>query len=70
MALKSFVTYNFFQLVELPTRPNLKIPEKIHINRSLLFFFTNAPHKYSPDSVFANDVSDRCVVAVARYTKL
>lgn len=38
MALKSFVTYNFFQLVELPTRPNLKIPEKIHINRSLFFF--------------------------------
>ncbi len=27
-------TYNLFQLVDKPTRPNSKFPEKIHIIRS------------------------------------
>lgn len=60
-------TYNLFQLVDSPTRPNLTFPE----NSTLLdLALTNAPHKYSLASVFANDISDHCVVVVVRDTKL
>ncbi len=58
---------NLFQLVDTPTRPNLKFPEKSTL---IDLVFTNVPHKYSSVSVFANDVSDHCVVAVARDMKL
>ncbi len=54
-------------MVDTPTRPNLKFPEKSTL---IDLVFTNVPHKYSSVSVFANDVSDHCVVAVARDTKL
>ena len=33
-------------------------------------FLTNAPHKYSTASIFANDISDHCVVATVRNTKI
>ncbi len=58
---------NLFQLVDTPTRPNLKFPEKSTL---IDLVFTNVPHKYYSVSVFANDVSDHCVVAVARDKKL
>ncbi len=60
-------TLNLFQLVESPTRPNLKDSKKstlIDLN------FSNAPHKYSLASVYANDVSDHCVIAIVRDTTL
>jgi len=31
---------------------------------------TNTPHKYSDVGVFANDISDHCVTAAVRNTKL
>ncbi len=58
---------NLFQLVGTPTRPNLKFPQKSTL---IDLVFTNVPHKYSSVCVFANDVSDHCVVAVARDMKL
>ncbi len=60
-------TYNLFQLVDKPTRPNSKFPEKSTL---LYLVLTNAPHKYSLASVFANDISDHCVVAVVRDIKM
>ncbi len=68
MILNCFViVVIFFQLVDTPTRPNLKFPEKSTL---IDLVYTNVPHKYSSVSVFENDVSDHCVVAVARDTKL
>ncbi len=60
-------TYNLFQLVDKPTRPNSKFPEKSTL---LDLVLTNAPHKYSLASVFANDISDHCVVAEVRDIKM
>ncbi len=31
---------------------------------------TNVPHKYSTASIFANNISDDCVVATVRNTKI
>lgn len=55
------------QIIESPTRPNPKHPEKSTL---LDLFLTNAPHKYKATAVFANDVSDHCVIAAVRDTKL
>lgn len=60
-------TLNLFQLVETPTRPNLKDHKKSTL---IDLIFSNAPHKYSLASVFANDVSDHCIIATVRDTKL
>ncbi len=60
-------TYNLFQLVDKPTRPNSKFPEKFTL---LDLVLTNAPHKYSLASVFENDIIDHCVVAVVRDIKM
>ncbi len=60
-------TLNLFLLVESPTRPNLKDSKKSTL---IDLIFSNAPHKYSLASVYANDVSDHCVVAIVRDTKL
>lgn len=57
----------FFQLVDSPTRPNMKSMEKSTL---IDLVITNVPHKYSSVSVFANDISDHCVVAVVRNMKL
>ncbi len=58
---------NLFQIVDSPTRPNLKCPEKSSLIDLIL---TNVPHKYSTASVFANDISDHCVIATVRNTKI
>lgn len=47
--------------------PNLKHPEKSSLIDLML---TNAPHKYSCASVFANDISDHCLIASVRNTKI
>ncbi len=60
-------TLDLFQLVETPTRPNLNDYKK---SRLMDLIFINAPHKYSSASVYANDVSDHCAVAIVRDTKL
>ncbi len=60
-------TYNLFQLVDKPTRPNSTFPEKSTL---LDLVLTNAPHKYSLASVLANDIRDHCVVAVVRDIKM
>lgn len=31
---------------------------------------TNAPHKYSPASVFADDISNQCVIATVRKANI
>lgn len=58
---------NLFQIVGSPTRPNLKSPEKSSLIDLIL---TNASHKYTPASVFANDISDHCVIGTVRNTKV
>jgi len=57
---------NLFQIVDSPTRPNLKNPEKSSI---IDLIITNATHKYSSASVFASDISEHCVVATFRAQK-
>jgi len=58
---------NLTQLINTPTRPNPKCPEKSSLIDLIL---TNAPFKYSEIGVFANDVSDHCVMAAVRDTKV
>ncbi|XP_019222699.1 uncharacterized protein LOC109204916 [Oreochromis niloticus] len=58
---------NLTQLVYLPTRPNLKCPEKSTLIDLVL---TNVPHKFSSLGVFCNDLSDHCVVAVCTNAKI
>ncbi len=60
-------SFNLTQLISGPTRPNLKCPEKSSL---LDLFLTNAPHKYSDIGIFANDLSDHCVIATVRQAKL
>lgn len=65
---KSFCnSFNLFQIVNSPTRPNLKHPEKSSLIDLIL---TNASHKYYYASVFANDISDHCLIASVRNTKI
>ena len=45
----------------------MKCPEKSSLIDLIL---TNVPHKYSAASVFANDISDHCVIATVRNTKV
>ena len=58
---------NLFQLVDSPTRPNIKNPGKSSLIDVIL---TYVPHKYSTAPIFANDISDHCVVAIVRNTKI
>lgn len=58
---------NLFQIVDKPTRPNLKCPEKSSLIDLIL---TNTPHKYSTASIFANYLSDHCVITTVRNTKI
>ncbi len=60
-------SYNLTQLVNGSTRPNDKFPDKSSL---LDLFLTNSPHKYSDVGIFANDVSDHCVIATVRRAKL
>ena len=65
---KSFCdSINLIQLVNLPTRPNLKNSEKSTLIDLIL---TNVPHKFLSLGVFCNDLSDHCVVATCRDTKI
>ncbi len=54
---------HLFQMVDSPTRPNLKYPEKSSLIDLVL-------HKYSTVSMFTNDISDHCVIATVRNTKI
>lgn len=58
---------NLTQLITSPTRPNIKCPSKSTLIDLML---TNAPHKYRPTGVFCNDLSDHCIVATVRNTKM
>uniref|UniRef100_A0A669EJS2 Reverse transcriptase domain-containing protein n=1 Tax=Oreochromis niloticus TaxID=8128 RepID=A0A669EJS2_ORENI len=65
---KSFCdSVNLTQLVNLPTRPNIKSPDKSTLIDLIL---TNVPHKFLSLGVFCNDLSDHCVVATCRNTKI
>lgn len=65
---KSFCdSVNFTQLINSPTRLNLKCHEKSTLIDLIL---TNVPHKFSAVGVFCNDLSDHCVVAAVRNTKM
>lgn len=65
---KSFCdSVNLTQLVNMPTRPNLKSPGKSTL---VYLFLTNVPYKFSSMGVFCNDLSDHCVVAACRNTKI
>lgn len=55
------------QLIQSPTRLNIKCMDKSTLLDVIL---TNAPHKYSATGVFCNDVSDHCMVACVRNTKM
>uniref|UniRef100_A0A8C5N2E5 Reverse transcriptase domain-containing protein n=1 Tax=Gouania willdenowi TaxID=441366 RepID=A0A8C5N2E5_GOUWI len=58
---------NLTQLVNFPTRPNPKSPDKSTL---IALFLTNVPHKFSSLGVFCNDLSDHCVVAACRNTRI
>ena len=60
-------SFNLTQLIDSPTRPNIKCPEKSSL---IDLFLTNTPHKYSDVGIFANDMSDHCAIAVVRQAKL
>lgn len=63
--LKDFCTeLNLTQLINYPTRPNVKNPEKSSL---LDIIITNPPHKYIASGVFANIISDHCPIACIRY---
>lgn len=55
------------QLIQSPTCLNIKCMDKSTLLDVIL---TNAPHKYSATGVFCNDVSDHCMVACVRSTKM
>lgn len=64
--IKSFCdSANLTQIIDSPTRPNPKHPEKSTL---LDLFLTNVPQKYKATAVFANDMSDHCVIAGVRDT--
>ncbi len=66
--IKSFCDLaNLTQIIDSPTRPNPKHPEKSTL---LDLFLTNMPQKYKATAVFANDMSDHCVIAGVRDTKI
>lgn len=66
--LKAYcLSVNLTQMINIPTRPNSKNQEKSTL---LDLVITNMSHKYSASGIFANDLSDHCVVGVVRDTKL
>ena len=58
---------NLTQLVQSPTRLNLKRMDKSTLIDVIL---TNSPHKYSASGVLCNDVSDHCMVACVKNCKM
>lgn len=61
------MTVNLSHLINQPTRPNTKRPEKSILIDLIL---TNAPHKFSSLGVFCNDFSDHFVVVACGDTKI
>ena len=58
--LKMFCnSMNLTQLINSPTRPNLKCPDQSILVDLML---TNVPHKYSAVGVFCTDLIDHFVV--------
>jgi hypothetical protein len=66
---KSFCdSANLTQFIDSPTRlRNPKHPEKSTL---LDLFLTNVPQKFKATAVFANDLSDHCIIAGVRDTRL
>ena len=58
---------NLTQFINSPTRPNPKCSQKATLIDLVL---TNMPSKYVTTGVFPNDLSDHCVIAVVRDTRL
>ena len=54
---------NLTQIIDSPTGPNSKHPE---MSTPLELFLTNVPQKFKATAVFANDLSDHCVIAFVR----
>ena len=57
---------NLSQLITVPTRPNIKNPERASL---LDIILTNQPHKYKSSGVLPQDFSDHCPIACIRDTK-
>lgn len=58
---------NWVQLIDSPTRVN---PSKPNCDSFLDVMLTNRAHKYSASGMFANDMSDHCVIGCVRSTKI
>lgn len=64
---KGCLSFNLSQIINTPTHPSTKFPGRLSI---LDLFISNMPHKFSGLGVFADDMSDHCVVRAIRDTKL
>lgn len=60
-------SFNLTQLINSSACPNLKCPVKSSL---LDLFLTKTPHKYSDIGIFANEMSDHCVIATVRQARL
>jgi len=58
---------NLAQLINAPKRPNPKVQHKSTL---LDLIITNTAHKFNSTGIFCNDVSDHCVIACVRNTKI
>lgn len=58
---------NITQIINTPTRTNLKNPSKSTLIDVIL---TNKPHKFTHIGIFPDDVSDYCAVAAIRNCKI
>ncbi len=55
------------QLSNAPTRLNPKVQHKSTL---LDLIITNAAHTFTSTGIFCNDISDHCVIACVRDTKI
>lgn len=66
--LKEFCeSLSLMQLINVPTRLNPKVQHKFTLLDPII---TNAAHKFISTGIFCNDISDHCVIACVRDTKL
>ena len=56
----TFDLLSLTQLIKISTRPKF----------SLDLFLTNAAHKYSDIGIFANEMSNHCVISIVRQANL
>ncbi len=61
------LSFNLTQITDSPTCFNPKCPDKSSLPDLLI---TSMPHKFSAIGVFANDLSDHCVVGAVRDAKI